>query len=203
MGLLGRYFRVSRVLILGLFVGLVAGCGTSQKTDFYQLYAEANHELTGVEQGVIVGIGPINLPEYIKRPQIISRKSAHSLNVSEFNRWIEPVTDAVTRSLVINLSNELDSNRVFWLPRSDRQYPLELRVAIDIGRFDGEPGKEVTLESRWIVFDKEDNPVQTHISIIHEPVQGKTYEDLVIAMNNALNQLSQEIAQAAKKHLKN
>ena len=75
-------------------------------------------------------------------------------------------------------------------------------MAIDIGRFDGELGKEVTLESRWIVFDRDDNPLQTHISIIHEPIHGQTYKDLVIAMNNALNKLSQEIAQAARTHLK-
>ncbi len=104
--------------------------------------------------------------------------------------------------MVINLSNELSSNRVFWLPRRDRQYPLDLRVSVDIGRFDGTLGKEVTLETRWIVFDKNDNPLQTHISIIHEPVKGQTYEALVIAMNNALTKLSLEIAQAAKKHIK-
>ena len=192
---------LSRWWVLGFLVVLLSGCGTSQKTDFYQLSAEADHSLTGVEKGDIIGIGPIHLPEYIKRPQIVTRTSQYSLNVSEFNRWIEPFSDAITRVLVINLSNELVSNRIFWLPRSDRQYPLDLRVAIDIGRFDGELGKEVTLESRWIVFDRDDNPLQTHISIIHEPVHGQTYKALVIAMNNALNKLSQEIAQAARTHL--
>ncbi len=181
---------LSRWWVLGFLVVLLNGCGTSQKTDFYQLNTEANHALTGVEKGDIIGIGPIHLPEYIKRPQIVTRTSKYSLNVSEFNRWIEPFSDAITRVLVINLSNELVSNRIFWLPRSDRQYPLDLRVAIDIGRFDGELGKEVTLESRWIIFDRDDNPLQTHISIIHEPVPGQTYKDLVIAMNNALNKLS-------------
>ncbi len=192
---------LSRWWVLGFLAVLLSGCGTSQKTDFYQLNTEANHALMGVEKGDIIGIGPIHLPEYIKRPQIVTRTSKYSLNVSEFNRWIEPFSDAITRVLVINLSNELVSNRIFWLPRSDRQYPLDLRVAIDIGRFDGELGKEVTLESRWIVFDRDDNPLQTHISIIHEPVHGQTYKDLVIAMNNALNKLSQELAQAARTHL--
>ncbi len=192
---------LSRWWVLGFLVVLLSGCGTSQKTDFYQLNTEANHALMGVEKGDIIGIGPIHLPEYIKRPQIVTRTSKYSLNVSEFNRWIEPFSDAITRVLVINMSNELASNRIFWLPRSDRQYPLDLRMAIDIGRFDGELGKEVTLESRWIIFDRDDNPLQTHISIIHEPVNGQTYKELVIAMNNALNKLSQELAQAARTHL--
>ena len=192
---------LSRWWVLGFLAVLLSGCGTSQKTDFYQLNTEANHALMGVEKGDIIGIGPIHLPEYIKRPQIVTRTSKYSLNVSEFNRWIEPFSDAITRVLVINMSNELASNRIFWLPRSDRQYPLDLRMAIDIGRFDGELGKEVTLESRWIIFDRDDNPLQTHISIIHEPVNGQTYKELVIAMNNALNKLSQELAQAARTHL--
>lgn len=176
---------------------LISGCGTSQKTDFYQLEETSDASLVGVEKGCIIGVGPINLPEYINRPQIVTRKSEHHFNVSEFNRWIEPVNDSINRLLVINLSNNLNSNRVYWLPRNDRQYPLDLRIAIDIGRFDGQLGKEVILESRWSIFDKDDKPVLTRVSLIKEAVNGESYSALVVAMNRALQQLGKEIAQAS------
>ncbi|MCU7938513.1 MAG: PqiC family protein [gamma proteobacterium symbiont of Bathyaustriella thionipta] len=164
----------------------ISGCGTSQKTNFYQLEETSSESLIGVEKGSIIGVGPINLPEYINRPQIVTRNSAHHFNVSEFNRWIEPINDSISRLLVINLSNNLNSNQIYWVPRSDRQYPLDLRVVIDIGRFDGKMGKDVVLESRWSIFDKEDKPAMTKVSLIKEPVTGDTYVELVSAMNKAL-----------------
>ena len=176
---------------------LISACGTSQKTDFYQLEETSDASLVGVEKGCIIGVGPINLPEYINRPQIVTRKSENHFNVSEFNRWIEPVNDSINRLLVINLSNNLNSNRVYWLPRNDRQYPLDLRIAIDIGRFDGQLGKEVILESRWSIYDKNDKPTLTRVSLIKEPVNGESYSALVVAMNRALQQLGKEIAQAS------
>ena len=194
--------KIIFVLMPVLFAILfVSGCGTSQKTDFYQLEETSNTSLLGIEKGHIIGVGPIHFPEYINRPQIVTRNSAHHLNVSEFNRWIEPITDSISRLLVINFSNNMNSNRVYWVPREDRQYPLDIRIAIDIGRFDGQLGGNVFLESRWSIFDKNDNPVLTRVSLIKVPVKGVTYDDLVVAMNNALQALGKEISQAAKPFL--
>lgn len=199
-----RLKKYKTVLALGLVVSgmlSLSGCGTSQKTDFYQLEESTNISLTGVEKGCVIGIGPINLPEYINRPQIVTRYSEHHFNVSEFHRWIEPVRDSISRLLVINLSNNLNSNRIYWLPRSDRHYPLDLRVAIDIGRFDGQLGKNVVLETRWSIFDKEDKPVITRVSLINEKVNetlnDESYDALVAAMNQALQALGKEISQAS------
>ncbi len=176
---------------------LLSGCAASRKADFYQLEETANSALIGVEKGPVIGLGPIHLPEYINRPQIVTRSSKHHLKISEFNRWIEPVNDSISRLLVINLSNNLNSNRVYGVPKYDRQYPLDLRVAIDIGRFDGQLGKDVFLESRWSIFDKNDQPLLTRVSLIKSPVNGEDYEALVSAMNHALQQLGKEISQAS------
>ena len=186
-----------------IFSGMVmiSGCGTTQKTDFYQLDEPTNRSLTGVEKGNIIGLGPIQLPEYINRPQIITRNSAHHMNMSEVHRWVEPLNDSIKRMLVINLSNNLNSNRIYWIPRAERQFPLELRIAIDIGRFDGQLGDKVVLESRWSIFDKDDQPLLTRVSLVEEPVKGQGYEDLVIAMNRALRALGLEISQAASSFL--
>lgn len=180
----------------------ISGCGTSQITDFYQLEEAANASLVGIEKGSVIGIGPVSLPEYINRPQIVTRNSKHQFKVSEFNRWIEPLNDSISRLLVINLSNNLNSNQIYWVPRSDRQYPLDLRVVIDIGRFDGQLGKDVVLEARWSIFDKDDKPALTRVSLIKEPVNGEDYNALVAAMNRALQKLGVEISQTSSELLK-
>jgi len=121
----------------------------------------------------VIGVGPIQLPEYLNRPQIVTRQSDYHMNISEFNRWAEPLNDSITHLLVMNLSNNLQSNRVYWMPRQDRNYPLDIRIVIDIGRFDGKLGEEVLLESRWTIFNKKNQPVLTRVSLIKEAVNGR------------------------------
>ena len=190
-----------RILFLSImFSGilLLSACGTTQQSNFYQFEESINPALSGVEKGAVIGIGLIQLPEYIDRPQIVTRKSAYLLNIAEFERWAEPLNESVTRLLVMNISNHLNSNRVYWLPRQDRNFPLEIRIVIDIGRFDGQLGKDVALESRWTIFDKKNKPLLTKVSLIKEKVQGESYEDLVIAMNQALKTLGAEISAASR-----
>lgn len=196
MKLKKSYNRILLMFFVSVFL-LISGCGTSQKTDFYQLEENSKSSLVGVGKGYVIGVGPIHIPEYINRPQIVTRSTQYRLNVSEFNRWIEPITDSVSRLMVINLSNNLNSNRIYWVPRHEKQYPIDLRVAIDIGRFDGRLGEEVILESRWTLFDKNDVPVLTKVSLISESVNGEGYNALVIAMNKALKILGKEISEAS------
>ncbi len=197
MTLLNLYKKPLFLLLSLSGMLFISACGTSQKTDFYQLDESSKASLTGVEKGPIVGVGPLHMAEYLNRPQIVTRSSEHHLNVSEFNRWIEPINDSISHLLLINLSNNLNSNRVYWVTRYDRQYPLDIRIAIDIGRFDGQLGGEVSLESRWSIFDKNDQPVHTKVSIIKVSVIGNDYDALVIAMNKALQDLGKEISQAS------
>ncbi|MCP3849722.1 MAG: membrane integrity-associated transporter subunit PqiC [Gammaproteobacteria bacterium] len=194
---LSALYKIIFLILFSSGVLFLSGCGTSQKTDFYKLEESGKRTLLGVEQGKIIGVGPVHIPEYLNRPQIVTRTSLHHMNVSEFNRWVEPITDSINRLLVINLSNNMSSNRVYWVPRQDRQYPLDIRIAIDIGRFDGQLGEEVSLEARWSIFDKDEQPVLTKVSLITEPVKGTNYNELVIAMNRAIQTLGKEISQAS------
>ena len=201
MNYLSKYKKVFYPGAMLLVLVFLSACGTTPKSNFYQFNELVNPSLTGVEKGNIIGIGPIQIPEYINRPQIVTRHSAYELNVSEFHRWVEPLKENITRTLVINISNNLQSNRVYWMPREDRQYPLDIRIAIDIGRFDGRMGGEVLLESRWSIFDKNNKAVLTRVSLIKQAVNGQDYESMVIAMNKVLRQLGKEISLAARPFL--
>ncbi|MCU7836649.1 MAG: PqiC family protein [gamma proteobacterium symbiont of Taylorina sp.] len=188
-----------RFYLLGLLSGLLflSGCASTQQSNFYHFEESVDIALTGVEKGYVVGVGPIQLPEYLNRPQIVTRNSEYHLNVSEFNRWLEPLNDSIIRLLVVNLSNNLQSNRVYWIPRQDRNIPLDIRIVIDIGRFDGKLGKNVSLESRWTIFNHNNQPALTRVSLINQKVNGPAYEDLVIAMSQALKSLGKEISIAS------
>ena len=181
-----------------LIILVFTGCGTSPKPDFYHLEQSVSTQLTGLERGVAIGIGPVNMAPYLDRPQIVTRAGNHKLELSEFNRWSEPLKSSVSRVIAVKLSNLLETNRVFLLPRREKSIPLDYQVTIDIARFDGELGGDANLTARWTIYDKSEKAILTKVSIITEASGGEGFEHLVAAENRALQMLSREIAEAIK-----
>jgi len=196
-----------RLLLIAVTLLALVGCGTTRPSNFYQLDEPAAIRLSGLERGIAVGVGPINVPPYLDRPQIVVRGTGHKLELSEFNRWSEPLTDSITRVMVVSLSNKLESTRVFQVPRRDKTIPLEFRADIDIARFDGSLGGNALLVARWTLYGRDEAALVTKVSIISESLvpEGSEsskssdevdFENLIAAQNRTLQRLSQEIVDA-------
>jgi hypothetical protein len=56
------------------------------------------------------------------------------------------------------LSNMLDTNRVFLIPRRNQSIPLAFRLAIGIARFDGTLGDDAQLTARWTLYSRDNKP---------------------------------------------
>jgi uncharacterized lipoprotein YmbA len=196
----------NRIWILIVALLAVVGCGTTRPSNFYQLDEPAATRLSGLERGIAVGIGPVTLEPYLDRPQIVIRGAGHKLELSEFNRWAEPLNDSISRVIIVNLSNMLESTRVFKVPRRNKTIPLEFRVEIDIARFDGMLGGDALLVTRWTLYGRDEKAVVTKVSIItepsfeaplgEEPAIEESFEKLIAAQNRCLQKLSQEIVAA-------
>lgn len=112
--------------------------------------------------------------------------------------WAEPLKDSILRVVAVNLSNMLDTNRVFRFPQRNASIPLAFRVGIDIVRFDGLAQGDVEFTARWTLFRKKDIPLLTKVTITNVPVAEPGYDGLIAAQNRALQLLSMEIARAIK-----
>lgn len=188
-------YRIA-VIILAIGVLTMAGCAPTPPPTYFQLEEPANVQLSGIERGIAIGVGPLNLPAYLDRPHIVTRATEHRLELSDFNRWAEPLKDSMLRVIAVNLSNELETTRVFALPRRIPVVPIEFKVEINVARFDGRLGGEVVLVARWILLGKEDQLISTKVSIIREQSVGSDYDALIKAQNKTLQKLSDEIAEA-------
>ena len=72
-------------------------------------------------------------------------------------------------------------------------------MTVDIIRFDGMPGKNITLIARWAVSGKErDEMLSIKRSVYTEPAGGGNYKILVQAKSRAVERLSRDIAAAIK-----
>ena len=115
------------------------------------------------------------------------------MTLSEFDRWAEPLADNIASVLADNLSRLAPTKRVSTYP-SPLANDLDLRVALEIVRFDGTPGGDVVLDARWNLISSEDAPTRSERSTISQAVGGQGHAAVVAAMNRALDALSREIA---------
>ena len=189
------------LIALGLLVVILAGCASSPSSKFYQLNPLQNR--TSItpdafpEQKQIIAIGPVRIPDYLDRPQIVTRAGTNELKLSEFDRWAGSLESDVTRVLVEDISSLLPTDRfsvVRWTPYPESQMPASYRVEVLVDRFEGTLGDSVLLKAQWAVFAKDKRLLLKKEAEIREEINGGSYDALVAAMSSALERLSRDIS---------
>lgn len=95
---------------------LLAACGSSPQHNFYLLSAESRGGATG--QSPSLGIGPIEIPEYLNRSSLVFSRGSNQLHIASFERWAEPLDDGIQRVLGLNLAAQLGTQNI-------RPYPWQ------------------------------------------------------------------------------
>jgi uncharacterized lipoprotein YmbA len=194
--LLLRSSALSLVAIL-VFVG---GClGGSPPSRFYLLSPLSSSEvLEDARSGLALGVGPVALPEYLNRTQIVTRAGEHQLELAEFDRWAEPLTRSFTRVLVLNLSTLLSTDQIALHPWN-RSTPIEYQVTVDVARFEAGGDGTASLLVRWSIVDGAQRKIlRMRKSNFSEPIGSNSYEATVASMSRLVGALSREIAEAIR-----
>ena len=176
---------------------LTVGC-SSPPTHYYVLspLSTASFKPVGSEREITVGVGPIQLPDYLDRPQIVTRSGQNELQLAEFDRWGEPLKDNAGEELAESLSLLLPSKKVSVIPWK-RRTPIDYQVVAKIIRFDRVAGGGAVLSARWSLLAGDGGKeVLSRESRYEENPAGASYADTVEAMNRALAQFSQDVAGA-------
>ena len=190
-------------VFLGICLFAWGGCASSKMARFYTLSPLSApgepSKTVPAEQGIVVAVGPVAIPDYLDRPQILTRSSPREFKLAEFERWTGSLEEDISRVLAENLSVLLSKDHVTVLRWGGDAtlFPAEYRVGVDVVRFEGAIGESVTLAARWSVHREEDKKIlSARESNVREPVEGQDYDALVGAMSRALATLSREIAAA-------
>jgi uncharacterized lipoprotein YmbA len=187
-----------RLFVVGALGLAGAGClGRSPAPRLYTLAPVAPAAPATAATGPVIGLGPVTLPGYLDRPQIVTRRSADELAAGEFDRWAEPLDEAVPRILGEDLAALLGTERLATYPWT-RARGVTHQVTVDVLRFDGPLGGPVTLEARWRVLDPAGRELLVRRSTVREPTGGGDHAALVAAMSRALGALGRELADAVR-----
>ena len=185
--------RISLPAILGLFLG---ACASSPDVRFYTLRTVST-EIAVDTDAKVIGLGPILFPEYLKRPQIVTRKAGNALNIAEFERWAEPIEHSFPRILASNVDGMLDNSVVMVFPYGT-SIDVDVRVIGRVFRFDADETGTAVMDVQWAARDINGDvlvsPRRTHYEF--QATHPNDYNSIVGALNKTVDAFSADIAAA-------
>ncbi|MGD9231963.1 MAG: PqiC family protein [Desulfobacterales bacterium] len=185
--------------IFSLMVFLLASCSTTPAVRYYTLnpFSEMQPDIPQSVSGttLAIGVGPVEFPKSLDRPQIVTRISQHRVAVSEFHRWAGSFSEDFLRVLAKNISMLLPKDRVAAYPWTD-QFSPTYSIQLIVDQFDGRFGGDVVLNVTWSVWNQKDaNRAIFKHTRIKEPVSAGDYDALVAAQSRAIGTLSRAIVE--------
>jgi uncharacterized protein len=198
-----RHHASRGVLFLIVAALILTGCvGVADPTRYYVLSSISagpngaqRTSASSAATGVAVGVGPVLIPGYLNRAQIVTRSAGDDVEISTYHRWAEPLENGIAQVLANDLAAQIGSERIAVFPwRGGIARVLDYQVAVMILKFEGLPGGQVTLDARWRLVGRDGQELALKRSTMSEPVAGTGYQSLVTGMNRLLGTLAREIA---------
>jgi uncharacterized lipoprotein YmbA len=189
--------------VLTMLVALLWGCGgTSAPSEFYILNSLPDpvekRPIPAADGCFVIGLGPVSLPKYVDRPEIVTRVSPNRLEVAGFDRWAEPVTGNFTRVMAENLSTVLCTDRVVFYPWP-RATAIDYQINVEVVRMDGSFKGDAVLTAKWSISGKDGEKVLlSKRSSFSRPATPDTYEGFVAALSETVADLSREVAEGIR-----
>ena len=195
------YLKKIVLFVSFVILGGCLGTGTQKPTDYYLLQtlnSSAEERGAVVGEGIVLGVGPVRVQEYLNRPQIVTRTSTNEIKIHDFHYWGEPLNSNFTAILAQNLSLLLSTDRILIFPyRSKQELPFDYQVVVDVIRFDGEPGVKASLLAQYYILKFEENERKVIVTTqpsFSKPLADKSFETLVATMSELVADLSRQIA---------
>ncbi len=179
---------------------LLGGCLGAPRPQFFAL-AAASGPAAGPPvaslPGVGLAIGPLEIPRYLDRPEIVTRDAGSSteLRVANAHRWGGSLETDILRVVGDDLGRLLGTDRVAVYPTQPR-FPADYRVLLDLRELGGVLGQPVTLRLRWTILAAPDGrAVAVEESSVEQPTASASYEAFVAAESSALGSVTRQLAE--------
>ena len=187
-----------------LFIIFISGCAKNSKPiEYYMLDASvglSSNESIENDSGPLIGLGPIRLPEYLDRFQMVVAVSENKYKLIENHRWAEKLDQNVSLALFKSLPAQLGTDRMVRYPWPQRP-GVDFQVKIDILEFNIDQTGQSRLVAQWSIKSKDKTLLNKRSSFTAE-ASSTDIDKMVEAQSECLTKLGQEIAVNLKPLLK-
>ena len=153
---------------------------------------------------LILGVGPIYFPGYLRRPEVVTLASPNQVNISPEDRWAEPLDKNFERVVTENLTQILNTRKIEKYPWP-RSVHVDYQIVIDVQRFDTNTNKESQLTARWIIKDGETGQdlyaSESHASSPLDASDGGASRALSADVASMSRDIAAQVAQLKPEHL--
>jgi uncharacterized lipoprotein YmbA len=193
-----RWLRPRVLALCGVALLVLSGClGSSPPTQFYLLPSLTGGAVSPPasvgQRDLTLGVGPVTVPPYLDRPQIVTRTSRAKLALAAFDQWAGPLADTLARVLAEDLALVIPTERVVLYPWPRTMDP-DYQLTVEVLQFDRGPGGEVVLVARWSLLDRDGKERVMRTARLSQVAGGADYEATVTAMGRTLEGLAQDMA---------
>jgi uncharacterized protein len=154
--------------------------------------SQINQENT---RGLVLGLGPIKLPDYLERGEIVTRVEPNRVQFSENDHWAEPLKNNFTRVLSQNLSTLLGTQQIISFPWYS-SVRIDYQIAITVDRFECDAQGNGRLAARWSVNDPHSGRILDRGESDLSAQCGGSVDQGVAGLSQALGGFSRQIATA-------
>ncbi|MDD5691330.1 MAG: PqiC family protein [Candidatus Omnitrophica bacterium] len=195
-----RFFCFS-VTACGLLMFFLSGCisaGSSINPRFYMLKQLEDNEVVqkfNLPSGIITVIGPVAIPQYLDRPQMVTQEDKGMIDIAQFDRWGESLDAGIARLIIEDLNLMLPGGTFEVFP-CNFAIPLNYQVIVGVIQLDCNLKKELSLVAQWSIIDANTRKMLlTKRSDLVQAINPHNYPGLAKALSRAVSSLSAEIAQ--------
>lgn len=187
-----------RSTLLSIAVLLLATACGNAPTQFYTLTPLSGRAASPAFDGPSVGVGPVELPKALNRPQIMTRKGQNEFDLGELDQWAEPLDENVTQVLAENIATLLPTQRMTVYPW-DHSKAIDYQVVVKVLRFDRNQGGDAVLKVRWTLKSpSNDKELLARDTRYTRRPTGEEYKATVESMNLLLADFSRDVAAALR-----
>jgi uncharacterized lipoprotein YmbA len=139
---------------------------------------------------------PVSIPDFLKRSNVVLRKNADELEVSDFDRWAEPLENGIARVVRENLTALLNSR---FIRTSDqpgaRNDELQLNITVIEFTTDTSGEARVVIESKLLGADGKSILTASRTRLTTPTAEPPADSaKAVAALSDALKQYSEQLA---------
>ena len=189
-----------RFLFVSSLCLLLCACQHSPKKNYFYLSPlneKAATQSASNQTSQLIGIGPVNIAEYLMRSQIIESQSDNTLTFADNAYWAEPLDKSIARVISLNLT-QLNPSRSFvhfpW--RNDSKPRYSLRIHIDqLSR----TGRNANINATWELVDNDGKNATLRRNFLRSIQADSGAKGLAQAYSQLLGELSKEMDDAFNK----